>query len=258
MPNALGVPIIDLHAHLHPFPSPVGRCGPDDLLRVMDRLDIRLTAVSSTEAILHDMAGGNEALARDLAGRERLRGYVFGNPNFVEASREQLRRYLDNEQFIGVKLYSGAYVGKALNCPEHFMILDVVAHEFPWALVLFHCGENDPANAAGLADVADRFPELTFLAGHMGAGRWREALPTLAAHRNIIAEISAPVAARCRIEDAVRIMGPDRVVFGSDFPIISPGYMLGCVLDAGIARQHKEMLLFDTPDALLRRVAVRM
>ncbi len=243
--------IIDLHAHLHPFPSPVGGSGADDLLRAMDRHGIRLTAASSTEAILYDMESGNAALSRDLAGHDRLRGYVFANPNRIAAAREEVRRYLDQEPFIGVKLYSGAYIGRPLNCHEHCEILGLVADRYPWALVLFHCGENDPANFAALADVAQRFPELTFLAGHMGSKLWREALPILSTQPNIIAEISAPVPARPRIEDAVCIMGPDRVVFGSDFPIISQGYMLGCVWDADIPRQHKDRILFHTADRLL-------
>lgn len=257
MSNTLGTPIIDLHAHLHRFPMPMERFGADELLRVMDRHDIRTTAVSSTEAILYDMTGGNAALSEDIAPHNRLRGYVFANPNFVEQSCEEIRRYLEQEHFIGVKMYSGAYVGKPLNCIEHFEILGMVSHEFPWALILFHCGENDPANFAGLVEVAQRFPELTFLAGHMGSKLWREALPVLSAQGNIVAELSAPVPARPRIEDAVRIMGPERVVFGSDFPLISQAYMLGCVQDADIARQHKEMILLDNADAILRRAELR-
>jgi len=254
--NATG-PIIDLHAHLHAFPLPVERCTADDLLRVMDRLKIETTAVSSTEAILCDMVSGNAALCRDIAGRDRIKGYAFANPNFIARSRDEVRRYLSDESFIGLKMYSGAYIGRPLDCPGHAEILTTVAEEFPWALILFHCGENDPANFAGLASLAKRFPDLTFIAGHMGSKLWRDALPVLSTEPNIVAEICAPVPARNRIEDAVRVMGADRVVFGSDFPIISQAYMLGCVLDADISEADKARILHGNAHDLLTDLQAR-
>jgi len=246
--------VVDLHAHVHAFPLPLRRVTAEDLLRAMDRHGVAVTAVSSAEAIVCDAETGNAALARDVARHDRLRGYVFANPTSVAEAREQVRRYLGEERFIGVKMYSGAYVGRPLSCREHLEILQTVAEEFPWALVLFHCGENDPANFAGLAEVAGRFPELSFIAGHMGSKLWRQALPVLSERANIVAEISAPVPARTRIEDAVRIMGPERVVFGSDFPLISQGYMLGCVRDAQVGQEEKGMILRRNAEGLLARV----
>lgn len=246
-------PIIDLHAHVHPFALPVRRASARELVADMDRLGIELTAVSSAHAIMQDMVEGNAQLARDLETTDRLRGYAFANPNQVELSVSQLRRYLPEPGFIGLKLYSGGYIGHPLNCPEHVGILDVVASEFPKAIVLVHCGENDPANFPGLVSLAREFPALTFLAGHMGSRLWRDALPVLAQAPNIVAEICAPVPARSRIEDAVRVMGADRVVFGSDWPIISQPYMLGCVHDAEISDSDRRAILYDNAARILRQ-----
>jgi len=252
-PTPMNRPIIDLHAHLHPFSLSVGHHTPDDLLRDMDLHGIERASVSSALAILYNITEGNELLARDIAAHDRLLGYVFANPNDVDASIEQIRRYLERERYVGVKMYSGGYIGRPLDCPEHRTILEVVAAEFPHSLVLFHCGENDPANYAGLASVSAQFPNLTFLAGHMGSKLWRQALPVLAPCPNVVAEISAPVPARHRIEDAVRVMGADRVVFGSDFPIIRQGYMLGCVTEADITDAQRAMILHDNAARMLRR-----
>jgi len=245
--------MLDLHAHLGSFPLPGVTGRADDLLRLMDRLDTETTCASSAEAIFYDMHAGNAALARDLRRHHRLRGYVFGNPNHVPASVEEITRWLQEPGFVGVKLYSGGYVGKPLDCEEHQRILSAVAGRFPWALVLFHCGENDPRNFPGLVRLASEFPELTFLAGHMGSKLWRDALPVLSQAPNIVAEISAPVPARCRIEDAVRWMGAERVVFGSDFPLIHPAYMLGCVRDADVSEEAKRLILEGNARRLLGR-----
>ena len=231
------------------MPGMAGRA--EDLLRVMDRLGVELACVSSSEAIFYDMRSGNAALAREVARHERLRGYVFGNPNGVAASLQEIRHYLREPGFVGVKLYSGGYVGKVLDCEEHERMLAAVAEEFPWALILFHCGENDPRNFAGIVRLAGLFPQLTFLAGHMGSKLWREALPVISRAPNVIAEISAPVPARCRIEDAVKWTGAERVVFGSDFPIIHPAYMLGCVQDADVSEEAKGLILEGNARRLL-------
>ena len=154
--------------------------------------------------------------------------------------------------FIGVKLYSGGYIGQPLNCPGHARVLELLACEFPRSLVLVHCGENDPANFPGLVTLARQFPALTFLAGHMGSKLWRQALPILAEAPNVIAEICAPVPARNRIEDAVGIMGADRVVFGSDWPVITQPYMLGCVRDADISEDQRRAILHDNARRLLQ------
>ncbi|NSW56790.1 MAG: amidohydrolase [Armatimonadetes bacterium] len=246
-------PIIDLHAHIHPFALPVRRASARELVADMDRLGIEVTAVSSARAIMQDMVEGNAQLARDLETTDRLRGYVFANPNQVELSISQVRRYLPEPGFIGLKLYSGGYIGHPLNCREHERILDVVASEFPRAVVLVHCGENDPANFPGLLSLAREFASLTFLAGHMGSKLWRDALPVLAQAPNIMAEICAPVPARNRIEDAVATMGAERVVFGSDWPIISQPYMLGCVGDADISDSDRRAILYDNAARILRQ-----
>jgi predicted TIM-barrel fold metal-dependent hydrolase len=73
----------------------------------------------------------------------------------------------------------------------------------------------------------------------------------------VVAEISAPVPARCRIEDAVKWMGAERVVFGSDFPIIHPAYMLGCVNEAEVSEEAKGLIVEGSARRLLARAEAK-
>jgi L-fuconolactonase len=98
------------------------------------------------------------------------------------------------------------------------------------------------------ARAARAVPELTFVLDHLGkprirdgaAGlsRWRSALAPLAAEPNVVAKLSGLVteadpagrtAAQLRpyVDTALRLFGPVRLMFGSDWPV--------CLLAAGYA-----------------------
>jgi predicted TIM-barrel fold metal-dependent hydrolase len=79
----------------------------------------------------------------------------------------------------------------------------------------------------------------------MGSALWPQALATVRKQQNIFAEISAPVPARTRTEDAVKALGADRVLFGSDYPIINPAYMLGTILGADITEMQRRKILHE-------------
>jgi predicted TIM-barrel fold metal-dependent hydrolase len=237
--------IIDVHAHWGRFPMPTGETTLSGLLRTMDANDLEFVVLSSIEAILYDMRAGNRCVAEVVRQSPRLYGYIFLNPNQIENSFQELERHAAEPRFVGVKLYSGVYIGQPLNCAGHKKFLERVAVKFPHLAILFHCGENDPNNFVNILDVAHEFPKLEFIMGHMGSALWPQALATVRKQQNIFAEISAPVPARTRTEDAVKALGADRVLFGSDYPIINPAYMLGTILGADITEMQRRKILHE-------------
>lgn len=79
-----------------------------------------------------------------------------------------------------------------------------------------------------VANVARRYPELTFIMAHMGCP-WHLAGAIRAARElpNILLETAAVDVASIRM--AVRDAGSDRVVMGSDFPFLSSEGMLSAI-----------------------------
>ena len=243
--------VIDVHAHWGRFPMPMGEITLAGMLRVMDANQIERIVVSSIEAILYDITFGNRAVADIVRQSPRVFGYIFLSPNRVAESFEDLDRYANDPRFVGVKMYSGAYIGQALNCPAHRQFLERIAARFPRLAILFHCGENDPNNYPGILELARLFPSLKFIMGHMGSALWPQALAAAQQVPNLYPEICAPVPARPRTEDAVKAVGADRVLFGSDYPIINPAYMLGTVLGADISDADRRKILHDNAARLL-------
>ena len=243
--------VIDVHAHWGRFPMPMGEITLPGMLRVMDANHIERVVLSSIESILYDMVSGNCAVAQVVHQSPRVFGYIFLSPNRMAESFAELDRYANDPRFLGVKMYSGIYIGQPLNCAAHKKFLERIAAKCPRLVILFHCGENDPNNFPGILELARLFPSLKFIMGHMGSALWSQALAVAQQQPNLFAEICAPVPACPRTEDAVKAIGAERVLFGSDYPIINPAYMLGTVLGADITETERQKILCDNAARLL-------
>jgi hypothetical protein len=91
--------IIDTHAHLGPWPTPVTPLDAGTLDRLMKQFGITRCCVSSSVAALGDLAAGNQALAEAIEGSATLLGYCVINPNFLDLSAEEMARYLGDGGF---------------------------------------------------------------------------------------------------------------------------------------------------------------
>jgi predicted TIM-barrel fold metal-dependent hydrolase len=102
-------------------------------------------------------------------------------------------------------------------------------------VLLWHCSETVghpyPGKAGGITGdelirVASRFPGLTMIAGHLGAGAsFYLQMPEV---RSAIDSVYFDTAAASLLYDdesvarLVDLAGPERVLFGSDYPLLSP------------------------------------
>ena len=243
--------IIDLHTHLGKWFFPIEKVNVDDFLRLMEKNEIELSVVSSIRAIAHDFREGNRELAQAIKHRQNLLGYLFLNPNYLEESFEEMDKYLSEEKFVGLgELYNEGYIGsQTLNCDGHKRILERLLEKFSQRLVLFHCwGKN---GISRLLEVAREFPEINFIAGHMGNPDWEVAAESFGKLENVYLEICSSLPARRKIETVVETIGAERVVFGSDSSLINPAFIIGMVVDSEINERDKEKIFYLNAKRLL-------
>lgn len=115
-----------------------------------------------------------------------------------------------------------------LNSPRMFEAVEAFAvHRLP---VLFHCGissyylgpEQQTRETSAFGAIADAaalvaaFPQVTFIAGHAGLFDYREAIARLSPFKNVLVDTSFHSPGSVR--ELVRAFGPDRVMYGSDWP----------------------------------------
>lgn len=89
-------------------------------------------------------------------------------------------------------------------------------------IVLVHCGRNPKSNLIYLMDVAKKFSAVTFIGAHMGGNATdlvEDALNFLGQNKldNVYLDTSSCELPRL-IEKGVRILGADKILFGSDEP----------------------------------------
>ena len=118
--------------------------------------------------------------------------------------------------------------------------------------ILIHTGEPDTygyAQPALVGDLADSFPDLTLVVGHMGKRLCEDAICVARWFDNIILETS--FRSHRDIARAVRRVGADRVIYGSDTPFGIPEVEMLKVRVADISAEEKRMVLGDNMARIL-------
>jgi hypothetical protein len=103
--------------------------------------------------------------------------------------------------------------------------------------------------------LARNFPRNTIVFPHLGGSRKdiEARITVVAQHKNTLIDISGSGIERVGIlEKAVREIGADRVLYGSDFTINEPGAVISRVKNAFLTPQQREMILFRNVERLLR------
>jgi hypothetical protein len=110
--------------------------------------------------------------------------------------------------------------------------------------ILIHTGDPDTygfAQPTLVGDLADAFPDLTLIIGHMGKRLFEDAILVARWFENIILETSFR-----NIRDitrAVKRVGAERVVYGSDMPFGVPEIEMMKVRMSDTTAEEKEMVL---------------
>jgi uncharacterized protein len=233
------MPIIDVHAHVGPWPFHMDTGDAAFNIRLMDKYGIGLQLVSAAEAVVYDAVAGNAALREVLAVHPRLLGYAVVNPNRIEESAEDLRRCLDTGRFVGAKIHTH-YPGRLIGTREMAEAFDVV-DEAGVPLLLHTWGPE----VALLPELLESRPRLRIIMGHAGGDAWREAAHAAAACDRLYLEHCRTVTDAGRIDYARAAGVPvERLLFGTDSTLMDPSVALGVVRDAGFTFEELEGVLW--------------
>lgn len=248
--------IIDAHAYIgfsHRRYPPRLR-STDELVRCMDRFGIEQACVSSTQAIQYDFKAGNRELKRET---ERFPGrfirFCVVHPRYWGEVRDELVQCVTEWGFQGLCLYplEQGFPADCLSVKE----LMVIAAELGIPVAI-HSSEDDVAHPRRIGSLAGAFPSVPILMYHMGrVMAFHDAIETAVEHSNIILDTTDVTHHDGVVEKAVRMVGADRVVWGSNLPISYPGPNLKRIMIARISEEERGMILGGNMEALLRRAA---
>jgi predicted TIM-barrel fold metal-dependent hydrolase len=239
--------IWDAHGHL----NATGRTPTEriqNILRSADRIGIERVIVFmgypwAQDPTPDEFRRQNDQVIEAVENSDgRALGFVYLNPKHTDASLAELRRCVRDGPLVGVKLWV------AVRC--HEPCLDpIVAHATALRVpVLQHTWHKMTGNLPGestaedLAQLAARHPQATFIAAHTG-GDWECGIRSLRNYPNVVAEICGSDPTAGFVEMAVRELGAERVIYGSDFPGRSFASQLAKVLAADIPHHARQLIL---------------
>jgi hypothetical protein len=248
--------IWDAHIHLSGVPGDTPEARLACLLEFADRLGIERVCVFMGMRWSHnptpdDLRRQNDDVLRAVSHfPKRAFGFVYLNPNHVEASLAELDRCVRDGPMVGVKLW----VARRCHTPELDPLVRRAAELK--AVILQHTylkvtgnlpGESTPAD---LAELAGRHPDASFIAAHTGAD-WEPGIRALRRSPNVCVELCGFDPTAGVTEVAVRELGAERVLYGSDAGGRSFASQLAKVLGAQIPMTAKRLILGENLKRLL-------
>jgi len=248
--------IWDAHTHFSGVDGDTPEQRIENLLRFADRMDVERLCVSMGLKWTHDpspaeLRQSNEDVLRAVKRfPDRVYGFVYLSPKHVEASLAELDRCVRDGPMVGVKIW----VAMRCNAPElDPLVRRAVALK---AIILQHTYVKTTGNLPGestpddLAQLARRHPDATFLCGHTG-GNVALGVRAIRDCKNVFADLCGSDPCAGMTELAVRELGANRVLYGSDAGGRSFGSQLAKVFGASISESAKKLILGENLKRLL-------
>jgi predicted TIM-barrel fold metal-dependent hydrolase len=248
--------IWDVHTHL----SGVDGRTPEErmatLLRFAGRMGVDRVCVSMGYPLVADpspdvLRQQNDQLLQALSHyHDRAFGFVYVSGSHPDVSLREIDRCVKNGPCVGVKLWI------ARRCDDAELDPIVTRATELKAPILQHTwlkatgnrpGESTPAD---LAVLAKRHPKAVLICGHSG-GDWPLGLRAIRASTNVVADTAGFDPTTGVVEMAVRELGAQRVLYGSDAGGRSFASQLAKVQGADVPEAAKRLVLGENLKRLL-------
>ncbi|MAT15954.1 MAG: amidohydrolase [Planctomyces sp.] len=228
----------------------------DNLLKYADRLNIAKLVIYmgwpfATNPSAEELLRQNNQVLEAIKGREdRVLSYVYVSPEHLETSLAEIRRCIADGPMVGVKLWvAGRATDDAVDkIVEEATRLKAVIFQHTWIKTTGNLpGESTPLDVVALAK---RHPSARLICGHAG-GNWELGIRAIRAYPQIKLGIAGSDPTNGLVEMAVRELGADRVIYGSDAGGRSFASQLAKVYGANINDVEKQLIFADNLKAML-------
>lgn len=244
-------PILDAHTHIEGLPGSPWADPPEMILRLLDEAGIAQAVVMTyCDAPLQHPSYDPLAYTRQavLDYPERLIGFARLDPG-ADNAEALLEQAVLEWGFRGLKLHPFGY-RQPVDSPDTLRLLRKAgALGVP---TLLHCGDEDYTLPLQLERAARACPEATLWFGHMG-GYFHvpDAIEVARRCGNVILETSATPHVQL-IGRAIEVLGPKRVIFGSDGPGCDPTIERKKIELLGLSEDEARQVFYENSREMLK------
>jgi hypothetical protein len=227
----------------------------EDFVSYLDKTGVQRGIINSQlsyGAKPEEFIAGNREVARYVEKyKRRFLGACVVNPQYIEESLKEIEECHKQFGFVWVGELCNYMVPYQYSIKEFDMLVDHVAK---LKMVLALHTEQDEMDY-----IAHRFPDATIAFAHFGDDHEYQdifkRIELVAKNPNFYLDTSGYGHDRVGIlEYAVKTIGPDRVLFGSDFSINDPGTVIARIKNSFLTAEQKQKILSGNLQALLKKV----
>ena len=259
-----GYEIADAHTHIFPgkiaekaaqsiadfYKMQPGDAGTvDTLLDNGKKLGISHYLVCSVATTPKQVRTINSFIADNCSAHPEFVGFGAIHPGMSEEEMIAEAIHIKEQGLAGIKLHPDIQ-DFLLDDPHMDTLYNICASELGLH-ILFHCGDAryDRSTPRRLANVLDRFPDLSVLGAHFGGfSQWKEAYALLKDYPQLHMDTSSTLSFLSD-EDAMTLIegyGPDKLMFGTDYPLWVMEQELDRFFRLPLSEDQRRQILFGT------------
>lgn len=235
--------IIDVHAHVYAYQD----WG--IVAEALDRYNIDRVYLSNPDEIggfyqSADQVNQQNKIICDFVRQhpKKARYMCYVNPA-LDSTIDTLKKAFDEDDAKGIKLW----VATTCDSPHVNKVAEfAIDRNVPIVIHSFHKYQMqlaDESTGEHVANLASRYPEAKLIMAHLG-GDAHHGLKYIRNHKNVWTDISGSNFRNGDVEYAVKIVGEDRVLFGTDAFAMPFHTNIGKVNGAAISEQAKEKIFW--------------
>ncbi len=237
------------HSHMGQVPGDTPEERMAFLVKCMDRVGVERLILSQGYSSMEHPTEENFREENDRVMRavkafpDRAYGSVYLTPEKLEFSLQEFDRCVRD----GPMIMIGEIEADArCNIPdmdpiaERAVAMDVVILQHEWLKT--QGNEPNESTPMDVVELAKRHPKLQIVCAHTG-GNWELGIRAIRSTKNVYCGIAGSDPTSGFVEMAVRELGPERVIYGTDEGGRSYASQMAKVLGANIPDAHKELIL---------------
>jgi predicted TIM-barrel fold metal-dependent hydrolase len=215
------------------------------LVAIMDEYGVEQGIVSSLKANQYSCVEGNAELEQDWARYpERFIPLCTVNPRFGEETKREITKYIVEKGWKGVKLHPVNHQ-YAADCLATKRLLDKLGEL--GVVVAIHCTAEELAHPRKVSALAHDFPNIKIIMVHMGAlWAWWDTIEAAMENPNLYINTADAMFCDGQIEYAVKQIGPERIMWGSNLPVSYIAPNIARITCANISVSDQEQILSET------------
>lgn len=242
--------IIDSHAHMDEVASLGWMDPPERVLKFMDMAGIDM-AVVSTYCNLPGINDG--ALEYVYEGCKKFPGrfipYVRLDPWYGQRALDVVDIAVKKYNFRGLKFHPVHYSLHPFGEDTVKLLRKAADYDIP---VLFHCSDEAMCLPLQIAEAVRQSPETKVILAHMGGFfHSNDAIEVAKKYKNVyIDTCEMPIINE--IKRAVKELGADKVLFGTDIPTDNPLFEIEKIKSIGLLKEEEDLIFYKNIARILK------